>query len=488
MIINLIKNRIEECYNSNITFKKFLNFRYGNNYIDIVEKELNDYILQKHDIYKSNNFKELIYGAFLKLKDGRLTNFLRNILTGDPKADRTYSHMVNDIKDKVDAKYKLTESYYSMSKYELDRECDKLLLEGKFLLLENTRKFIKDTFKINRYESFVFENRDLAKSILKRNNLDESDRVYTRIKSLLSDKPGLLGLFTYFNKVEKISFGRLRTLFQKMESNKDIINQLPRMETYIPKKGIFRGPYTMEDGRRYNSNFERLEDDITNLKDKHTAKIFADAYPGEIKKGLAENSDFIEIIKELTNNSDQSNDKLELYKKFWLNKVSRYKSQQELIDSLLNFVFADSSVGEIRNQINNNSDLKMVFDDGEIIVCRVLSYDAIQSIGNDTSWCIKDSLSYWTSYVNDEAVQLVIIDCLVPRSSVDRKIGVTFYSGGGFNTGHNVNDNYKSADEIDHILSKCDITLNELYNVAKDLGSNEYYDSEEVSEDNYRGR
>jgi hypothetical protein len=91
--------------------------------------------------------------------------------------------MINDIKENLDVTYKLPKEYYSKSKYELNKECDKLFLEGKFLQLKNTRQFIKDNFRLERYESFVFENRDLAKILLKKNDLDETDRVYIRINS-----------------------------------------------------------------------------------------------------------------------------------------------------------------------------------------------------------------------------------------------------------------------------------------------------------------
>jgi len=487
VIDKLIKERIKQCYNSNEPFKKLMDFRYNTNYIDIVTSELNDFILSKNDIYNSNNFMHLIYDAFLELKDGRFTNFLRNMITGHPDAERTYSHMLNDIKDKLDTKYALEENYYNMTRYELNMVCDKLLKEGKYLLLSKTREYINDHISIGDYQNFIFENRDLAKNILRKNDLDETDRVYARIRELVKAKPNLLGLFTYYNKVENIGFGRLKTLYHNLTKNSDIIGQLPDIQTYMARRGNFRGPYKMEDGRTYNTHFERLEDDITRLEEKHKAKLFADAYPGEIKKGLAENPDFIEIIKELTDTTEKSKEKLELYKKFWLNKVSRYKTQQELVDSLTNFVFADSNVEDIRRQVADNYQLKTVYDDGEIIVIRVLSYEAIQSIGSDTSWCIKDSLSYWTDYVSTGDIQLVILDFSVPRTSPNRKIGVTIYAGGTFHTAHNTNDSYVSESDVNEILKKANISLEDAYEIAIDLGTNQYYEQEEIRDDSYGG-
>jgi len=485
MITKLIRNKIEECYYLNESFGKLLNINYKGNLTDAVLLELNDFILSNNEIYESNNLMDLIYESFMDLDEDRFTNFLRNMINEHPDRYRTYSHMINDIKEDLDIKYDLPKGYYNMSKYELNMECDKLFKEGKYLLLSKTRQFINDNIRLNDYQNFVFENRDLARNILKKNDLDETDRVYVRIRELLKDKPNLLGLFTYYNKVEKIGFGRLKTLYQRLLKNNDIIGQLPDLQSYMARRGNFNGPYKMEDGRTYNTHFERLEDDLTRLEEKHIAKLFADAYPGDIKNGLPDNPDFVEIIKELTDRSDKSREKLELYRKFWLNKVSRYKTQKELVDSLTNFVFADSNVEDIRRQISSNYQLKMVYDDGEIMIIRVLSYEAIQSIGSDTSWCIKDSLSYWTDYISGENVQLVIMDFSVPRTSPNRKIGVTIYEGGRFNTAHNTNDSYVSEPHVNEILKKSNVTLNDMYEVARYLGSNEYYAADEVRDDSY---
>lgn len=486
MIENLIRNKIEECYYLNESFGKLLNIKYSGNLTDAVLLELNDFILSNNEIYESNNLMGLIYEAFYDLEDDRFTVFLRNMINEHPDKDRTYSHMINDIKENLDVTYNLPKKYYNMSKYELNKECDKLFLEGKYSMLSKTRQFINDNFRLERYESFVYENRDLARNILKKNDLDETDRVYVRIRELLKAKPNLLGLFTYYNKVENIGFGRLKTLFLSLMKNKDIIGQLPDLQSYMARRGNFRGPYKMEDGRTYNSHFERLEDDITQLEERHAAKLFADAYPGKIKQGLNTNQDFIEIVKELTNGTDKSKEKLELYNKFWLNKVSRYETQKELIDSLTNFVFSDNSAEETNRMIANDYGLKLVYNDGEIIIIRVLSYDSIQNIGNDTSWCIKDSLSYWTDYVSGENVQLVIIDLSLPQTNPDRKIGVTLYSGGRFSTAHNKNDSYVSEDKINKILEKANVTLNDMYEVARYMGTNEYYEEEDISNDSYR--
>lgn len=482
MIENLLKIRIEECYNTNKPLQNLLNRKFQDKYKDIIMIELNDFILSNNDVYESNNLLQLIYESFLKLDKSRFTNFIRNLTNNHPNRNRTYSHMISDIKENLNIEYNLPETYYNMTKNDLNKECDKLFLEGKYLLLSNTRKFIKDNFKVGDYQSFVFENRDLAKKILKRNYLDETNRSYIRLRMLLNNNPGYLGLFTYYNKEENISVARLQRLYKKILSMSDILTQLSEpIVSYMPKNGLFRGPYKTKDGRSYNSHFERLEDDLLRLEEIHNAKLFANEYPGGLKRALANNDDFIEIIRVLSTNPE----KLELYKKFWLKKVSRYKTIEELIVSLNNFVYADNDIENIRKKINNDSDLKVVFDDGELIVIRVLSFDSIQNIGGDTSWCIKDSLSYWTEYVTGNNVQLVIMDYTLSKSNPERKIGLTLYGDGRFMTAHNIYDGYMTLDSVNNNLEKHQVSIHDLFSVAKNLGSNQYYNEDEIKSDNY---
>ena len=193
--------------------------------------------------------------------------------------------------------------------------------------------------------------------------------------------------------------------------------------------------------------------------------------------------DFIEAIKTLVDDEE----KLALYSKFWLKKVSRYKTQQDLIDSLISFVFSDTGVENLRSTINNDSQLKLVFDDGELIVVRVLSYESLSNFAGDTSWCIKDSLSYWMDYIGNDNIQLVIINAEMPATSVEGKIGLTIYDGGRYNTAHRRNDSYIGEKELNQYLGNYGLSITELYDLSRGIGSNEYYSQDEISDDNYGG-
>ena len=483
MIKNILKEKIKESIKSNNSFNKFLLNNYKTLKVeDIIIKEIEDFLLTKEEVYEFSNFKNLFYESVLNFNPSRLANFLRNVLNNDPKKEKTYQHILNDIESKLQETYNIPNNYLKMKRSQLDELCDELILKENYFELNNIRKFIKDNFRVFDYNSYLKENRDLAVKILKSGGEDETDKTYVRLRKLLEGKNmGYLGIFTYFNKIEKIPFISIKRLYERILKDNDILHMLPELIINYMRHKL---PYKNKDGRTYTKHFERLEDDLLLIEEKHTAKLFADDYPAIFRKGLLDIPDFIEAIKELTSNKE----KVEMYNKFFLKKVARYKTQKELLDSLIKFVYSNTNDDAVRTLINNTYMCDMVFDDGELIVARVRNQDALQAIASDTSWCIKDSLSYWNDYVGENNIQLVIIDLTEPQTSLYKKIGVTLNPSGlgfYFNTAHIKNDAFINEDQLNKRLEKYDTSLEELYNVATTMGNNEYYSQEEIQEDRY---
>lgn len=488
MIKNILELKIKDAIKSNKSLKKYLKDNYNPDDVEsIIINNIEDYLLSKEDVYNFSNFRELFYGVILDFEDSRLANFIRNVLTGDPKENKTYKHILNDITGKLEETYTIPNSYLRMKRSELDQICDDLITNESYFELKNVRNFIKDNFRVHDYGSYIKENRDLALKILKTVDSDDQDRVYVRLKRLLSKNMGYIGLFTYFNKIEKIPFATLQRLYVDILKKENILDLLPeRVINYMRHKL----PYKTPDGRTYTKHFERLTDDLTKIDEIHKAKLFADEYPINLRKGLLDNPDFIEIIKELTSSDSKSVEKLNMYRTFFLKKIARYKTQDELIDSLSTFVFAMNDDENIEKKVKDSYYSDMVYNDGVLMVIRVRNHDDIQKFGSDTSWCIKDSLSYWTDYVGDNTVQLVIIDLKEPKASVYRKIGATLNNYGykmSFKTAHLKNDSYISEANLNARLEKYQITLQDLFDIGRNFGANQYYDSQELIDDRYGG-
>lgn len=489
MIKNLLKDKIDKSIKASPSFYDMLTDNYEINEIkDVILRDMELFLLSKEEIYKFDNFKDLFYGVILDFDDHRTANFFRNIINNHPDKIRTYNHILNDIENQLKENYDLPKKYIKMKRYELDKLCDDLLLKEEYHTISLIRNFIKDNFKVHDYGSFINENRDLAKKILRKNGLDETDKPYIRLFKLLEKNPGYLGLFTYFNKNEKIAFITLKRLYDRLVKMSDILFMLPQpVVNYMTPKL----PYTTEDGRRYTKHFERLTDDLTVIEEKHSAKLFADKYPANLRRNIINNPVFVEIIKNLMRD-DNYEDKLDMYNKFFIKKVSKYKTQEELIKALNVFFDAlDESDDDIRDIVKNEYYLHNIFDNGELLVIRARDYESFQKIAHDTSWCIKDTLSYWVEYVNDGTIQLVIIDYTEPKSSLYRKIGVTlnkddFGFSSKFRTAHLKNDGYVGEDEINKRLKKHEISLDDLHEMSKGYGNNVYYDDSEISDSEYR--
>ena len=207
MYKKLLKEKVEKSIKTFELLDKLLVKQYdGIDATNLLISELDDFLLTKEDIYNFSNFNNLFYEHILELDSHRFGNFLRNVLTNRPDKNRTYQHILNDIEGKLEESYNIPNNYLKMKRSELDGICDVLMEEEKYFELTNLRKFIKENFRVYDYGSYIKENRDLAIKILRSVKEDETNRTYIRLRKLLENNPGYLGLFTYFNKVEKISF------------------------------------------------------------------------------------------------------------------------------------------------------------------------------------------------------------------------------------------------------------------------------------------
>lgn len=491
MYDELIKDKIGDSLKTNQYVNNFVKKRFqsqDDKLFKIIKNEIDLFLMDNDELYKFSNFNDLMYKSFLEMDDNRFANFIRNVVTDSPDKDRTYKHLLNDFQDKLHEQYKLPNSYYHMSKSELDNTCDDLLLTENYFMISKVRKFMIDNFKVSDFNYYVKENRDLAIKILKSKDADETNKSYLRIRKMLEHHSGYIGLFTYFHFIEKISFVRIKIMFRMLMEHKAILRMLPMSPfDYMNQKLPFTGP----DGRQYTTNFERLEDDLIRIVDIHKAKLFANDYPSLLRHNLHKNSDYVEVIRELTVDSPEAKKKLEMYYEFFLKKVSRYKTQQELIDALIKFVYSSSENENIEKIINSDFNIKLVYNDGELIIVRVLAFESMNPIASDTSWCIKDSLSYWTSYVDSSTVQLILINFSQPSTSIHRKIGITlnnnsYHGGYSFRTAHLKNDNFISEDALNKILKDYDLSLKDLFEISKDMGSNETYTSSDYDDDDNR--
>jgi len=127
------------------------------------------------------------------------------------------------------------------------------------------------------------------------------------------------------------------------------------------------------------------------------------------------------------------------YKPF-MTKISRYKDEYELMDAIERFLSSKTKSFEkddVKALLSN--DLKLVFENENILIVRTYTHESISLIGSDTSWCIVSSAYTFKNYTSKGA-QFVLFDYTKDRFESDFKIGFTLNSQNMISYAHDVFD------------------------------------------------
>ncbi|MEN6291917.1 MAG: hypothetical protein ABFD07_07885, partial [Methanobacterium sp.] len=72
---------------------------------------------------------------------------------------------------------------------------------------------------ITRWSEYasINENLQKARSILRRNGIEETDETFQKLRKLLSSNPGYLGKFTDWLIIDKVPYERLESLYNTIK-------------------------------------------------------------------------------------------------------------------------------------------------------------------------------------------------------------------------------------------------------------------------------
>ena len=72
---------------------------------------------------------------------------------------------------------------------------------------------------ITRWSEYasINENLQKARSILRRNGIEETDETFQKLRKLLSANPGYLGKFTDWLIIDKVPYERLESLYNTIK-------------------------------------------------------------------------------------------------------------------------------------------------------------------------------------------------------------------------------------------------------------------------------
>jgi len=262
---------------------------------------------------------------------------------------------------------------------------------------------------IEQYQ--IFENLQQAKKLLKDMHIADDDPRLIRLRELLKNNLGYMGVFTKWLFKDRESFDRIEDVFNKLKT----INNLDRQADSFEK---------MEDLYDYLQSFEidRKVNQVLKSLPSRTRELVND----ELKELIRLNSDD-KIV----------NDIKDLYSK----KGGRYKDIESLVKDTkdyINNLKGDFNLETIKKNMEGLN-VDIVVDTPELLMARVNDYETSKQIGSK-HWCIVTSESMWNHYVNDFTNQYFVWDFTKDISDKRHMIGTTVSPGGKITSGHWADD------------------------------------------------
>ena len=257
---------------------------------------------------------------------------------------------------------------------------------------------------------------------------------FQEIREFLGDKLGFSQIFTYLYFKEKVEISELKELFADLVTYSDLLNKLRRpISNYIDPN--------------IPNNAEQLIDDIEDIKRYRKLKRFIDEFNSDLKRDYANSPKFFKdklmdiaaAFDDLGKDSDTNRidfEKQRTIQKRFFDKIGRYKTVRELTAGADSFLKAESNadVAKFYEAIDKcnikygDYGVKVMYDDGGLLIMEVKSFAACKDLFSNTSWCIAQYLNQWNNYVGGDDLytkQYAIINFNLSPSDNESIIGIT---------------------------------------------------------------
>jgi hypothetical protein len=289
-------------------------------------------------------------------------------------------------------------------------------------------------------EDTIFENVQAAKDFMVKMEADmakksvseltdkEKERAlknpdFNEIKNMLMKNPGWTLAFTRFHFLEGASMSQLKELFDDLMSKRQVLSKLPQpVEAYSKLSDK-----DLEDDKR--PGWERLTDDLIILERKQKLKKFYNEM-NSAQKALFDKATAQQIndMTEIANQFDSKGP--EAFKSF-VDKISRYKTLDDLINAASEFV---SQYGKGFNELFDKiqelgSQVGVLYNRDGYFIFSTRSQDSIKKLCGDASWCIVSSSNYFWNYSGGR-VQMNAYNFNLPVTDRLSLIGMTVEKDG----------------------------------------------------------
>ena len=291
-----------------------------------------------------------------------------------------------------------------------------------------------------KYNQFIVENVQQAKSILSKLGLNTSNEVYQEIKTMLGNNLGYTGWFCKQHFENGASLDELKKLWSIIKDDKNLVSQLSK--PVINFKTV-----------------DELKSELDQKTNLEPAKLTLDKFYPEQKKFLNLEEDS-EILTRLSKNPKSD--------KFFFNKSSRYHNRLDLLTAIEVFLTTPQyeNFDDLMIQLKEDKQ-NIVFSskENDIVITKVKHKDLVKWAG-DTSWCIKSLMSF--NRYNSEVLSCQYIIFLLNVEENYSKIGLTTNLL-GWKASHLKNDNLLIEDDLDKLLIKHGTNLKQLIPNEGDL-------------------
>jgi len=280
----------------------------------------------------------------------------------------------------------------------------------------------------------------------------ENDPNFLKIKKMLDKHPGYVYSFTKFFFADNVPLNELETAYKRLQSYKNSKNIKP----------ITEYAKVVPDDLDPRSGFERMTDDLDNADTDKVVAEFVAQFPGAfvVKVGANQGREVPSIKDEYRKASQTIKDKVKGIalafetvctdedgnvdvKACMSNKLVFYKSTKryQSLNELLNAANANlksannlgvskmiKSISMVNDKYGEINGAEIVFNENEILVVEIRSFQANRLLNANTKHCIKDTISYWNSYIGGDDMytkQYYIYNFNLLPSENNSVIGVT---------------------------------------------------------------
>ena len=256
----------------------------------------------------------------------------------------------------------------------------------------------------------LFENLQKSKKILKDLNIPETNNEYLKLRDMLKNNTGYLGVFTKWLFKDHEPFSQLEEMFKELLT--------------------FRLDKPIDD-------FEKLEDLYDYIQSKSigskTNQVI-NALPSKAREYV--NDELRNLISLNIKSAD-------LLKDFYSKKGGKYSNLGQAALLKDTRVFLENTMGEYNLETIKKSlqglNINIVHESPELLLITVGDYASSCKIGS-RHWCIATSKSMWDNYVDGTTKQYFIWDFTKSISDKKHMIGATIGMNGKVRAAHWADD------------------------------------------------